>query len=150
MDKETYIQWNTKPLKTNAFESVLPRWMNREPIKQRSQVRKKKTNILYSHIYRESRRVVLINLFSGQQWRHSPREKTCGHNGGRRRWINSEKHGNTYVTICKIDSQWRYAVWCREPKSGAPWQPRGMRWGGRWGGGLRLLMNGTNQHNIVK
>ena len=31
----------------------------------------------------------------------------------------------TYVTICKIDSQWEFAIWRRELKSGALW-PRGV------------------------
>ena len=34
-----------------------------------------------------------------------------------------------YVTS---DSQWKFAVWHRELKSRALWQPRGVGWGGRW------------------
>ena len=34
----------------------------------------------------ESRKMVLMNLFAGQQWRHSHTEQACGHNGGRREW----------------------------------------------------------------
>ena len=30
----------------------------------------------------ESRKMVLMNTFAGQQWRHRHREQTCGHNGG--------------------------------------------------------------------
>ena len=37
----------------------------------------------------------------------------------------------TYITICKIDSQWEFAVWLRKLKR-ALYQPRGVRWGGRW------------------
>ena len=46
----TYTQWNT--VKRNTFESVLMRWMNLEPIKQRevSQKEKEKYCIL-THIY---------------------------------------------------------------------------------------------------
>jgi len=29
----------------------------------------------------ESRKIVLLNLFSGQQWRHRHREQTYGHGG---------------------------------------------------------------------
>ena len=36
-----------------------------------------------------------------------------------------------YITICKIDSQWEFAVWHREPKASALQQP-----GGRGGGGF--------------
>ena len=37
----------------------------------------------------------------------------------------------------KLDSQWKFTVWCRELKSGALWQPRGVGCGGRWKGGAR-------------
>ena len=26
-----------------------------------------------------------------------------------------EQHGNTYITVCKIDSKWEFALWHREP-----------------------------------
>jgi len=35
------------------------------------------------------------------------------------------------VTICKIGSQWEFAVWLRKLKR-ALYQPRRVRWGGRW------------------
>ena len=38
----------------------------------------------------------------------------------------------TYITICKIDSQWEFAVWLRKLKQGPLYQPSGVRWGGRW------------------
>ena len=31
---------------------------------------------MYRHIYMESRKMVLMNLFAGQQWRHRHREQT--------------------------------------------------------------------------
>ena len=37
----------------------------------------------------------------------------------------------------KLDSQWKFAVWCWELKSSALWQPRGVGWCGRWEGGSR-------------
>ena len=37
----------------------------------------------------------------------------------------------TYITICKIDSQWEFAVWLGKLK------PRGVGWGGRWEGGSK-------------
>jgi len=43
----------------------------------------------------------------------------------------------TYITIRKIDNQWELAVWSRELKHGALWQPRGMGWDGRWEGDSR-------------
>ena len=39
-------------------------------------------------------------------------------------------HMETYIIICKIDSQWEFAVWLRKLKQGALCQPRGVRWGG--------------------
>ena len=44
-----------------------------------------------------------------------------------------EESTDTYVTICKMDSQWKSDVWCREPKASALWWPGGAGWGGRWG-----------------
>ena len=38
----------------------------------------------------------------------------------------------TYITICKIDSQREFAVWLRKLNRG-----RGVGWGGRWEGGLK-------------
>ena len=34
----------------------------------------------------ESRKMVLMNLFAGQEKRHRHREHTCGHCGGRGGW----------------------------------------------------------------
>ena len=54
-------------IKRNAFESVLMRWMNLEPIIQNevSQKEKDKYCILI-HIYMESRKMLQNNLFTGQ------------------------------------------------------------------------------------
>ena len=35
----------------------------------------------------------------------------------------------TYITICKIDSQWEFSVWLRKLKPGL-YQPREVGWGG--------------------
>ena len=34
----------------------------------------------------ESRKMVLINLFAGQEYRYKHREQTCRHSGGKRGW----------------------------------------------------------------
>ena len=57
--------------------------------------------------------MVLKNLFTGQQWRNRHREQTYGH--GER---GGESNMETYITICKIDSQWEFAVWLRKLKQG--------------------------------
>ena len=69
MDKEVvvHIHNGILALKSNNFESVLMRWMNLEPIIQSevSQKEKGKYHIL-THIYMESRKMVLKNLLTGQ------------------------------------------------------------------------------------
>ena len=66
-----------------------------------------------------------------------------------------------YTTICKVDSQWEFVVWYREPKAGALGQPSGVGWGRKWEGSLGgrrhmytygwfMLTYDRNQHNILK
>ena len=40
---------------------------------------------------------------------------------------------DTYITICKIDSQGEFAVWLRKLKL-ALYQPSGVGWKGKWEG----------------
>ena len=65
----------------------------------------------------ESRKMVLKNLFTGQQWGNRYREQTYGHG---ERGGEGEMYGKsnmeTYITICKIDSQWEFSVWLRKLK----------------------------------
>ena len=67
----------------------------------------------------ESRKMVLKNLFTGQQWRNRHREQTYGHGekGGEGE-MYGESNMETYITICKIDSQWECAIWLRKLKQG--------------------------------
>ena len=46
-----------------------------------------------------------------------------------------ESNMETYITTCKIDSQWEFAAWLRKLLTGALYQPRGVGWGRRWEGG---------------
>ena len=48
-------------------------------------------NIVYWCMYVESRKMVLINLFAGQQWRKIHREQTYRHRGG-----GQEREGEMY------------------------------------------------------
>ena len=61
----------------------------------------------------------LKNLFARQQWRNRHREQTYG-NG--ERGGGGEMYGKsnmeTYITICKIDSPWEFAVDLRKLKQG--------------------------------
>ena len=61
----------------------------------------------------------------------------------------------------KFDSQWKFAIWHKELKSGALWQTRGVVYSGRWEGcsrerghmytyGWFVLIYGRNKHNTVK
>ena len=67
----------------------------------------------------ESGKILLKNLFSGQQWRNRHREYTYGHG---EREGEGEMYGKSnmeiYITICKIDSQREFAVWLRKLKQG--------------------------------
>ena len=67
-------------IKRNAFESVLMRWMNLLPIIQSEVNQKQKDKYCtLTYIYMESRKIVLMNLFSGQQNKEKNREQTYGH-----------------------------------------------------------------------
>ena len=54
----------------------------------------------------ESRKMVQMNLFAGQQWKHRQRRQTCGH----REWnkwrggTSGESSMDTYILTCKIDA----------------------------------------------
>ena len=59
------------------------------------------------------------NLFAGQQWENRHRELTYGHGergGEGEMYVNSNME--TYIIICKIDSQWEFAICLRELKQG--------------------------------
>ena len=43
----------------------------------------------------------------------------------------------TYITICKVDSQREFTVWLRKLKQGLCYQPRGVGWRGRREGGSK-------------
>ena len=60
--------------------------------------------------------MVLKNLFTGQQWRNRHREQTYGHGERGREGTMFESNRETYITICKRDSQQEFAVCLRELK----------------------------------
>ena len=52
--------------------------------------------------------------------------------------MDGESNVETHITICKIDSQREFAVsMAQETQTGTLYQPRGVRWGGRWEGGSK-------------
>ena len=90
--------------------------------------------------------MVSVNLFARQQWRNRHREQIYEHGewGG-----EGEMYGTsnlkTYITICKIDSQWGFAVWLRELKQGLCDRLQGgagseMGWGIWEGGDMGIHM----------
>ena len=75
-----------------------------------------------------------MNVFAGQQWRNRHREQTCGH-GERERESEMYAKSNmeTYIAICKIDSQREFAVWLRNSNMGSA---------STWRGRMRREMGG--------
>ena len=68
--------------------------MNPEPIIQSEVSQKEKDKYcILMHIYMESRKMVLMNPFAGQQWRRRRREQTYRHSRGRRGWTYGERTG---------------------------------------------------------
>ena len=54
-------------IKRNEFESVLVRWMNPEPVIHREVRWKEKTHFIYQCLYMKYGKMVLMNLFAGQE-----------------------------------------------------------------------------------
>ena len=106
-------------IKRNAFESVLMRWMKLEPIIQ-SEVRKRNISITYWHIYRESEREHWWIYFQGSNGETDIENRPMNKMGReeREREMYGESNTEIYNTMCKIDSQWEFAVWLRELKQG--------------------------------
>ena len=75
--------------------------------------------------------MVLKNLFTRQQQRNRHRKQTYGHGerGGEGE-MYGESNIETYVTICKIDSQ--ICCMAQETQTGALYQPKGVGLEGRW------------------
>ena len=61
-----YTRGYYSTIKRNAFESVLVRQRNLESVIQTEVSQKNKAKYIYLHIYIKSRKMVLINLFAGQ------------------------------------------------------------------------------------
>ena len=72
----------------------------------------------------------------GQQWRNRHREQTYvhGERGGEGE-MYGKSNMETYITMCKIDSQWGTCCMSQETQTGALHQPGGVGWGGIWEGG---------------
>ena len=109
--------------------------MNLEPIIQSEVTQKEKDKYcVLMHIHRIQKNGT-NNLFTGQQWRNRPREQTYGHGeSGGEGEMQGKSNMETYITICKVDSQ--FAVWLRKLKQGL-YPPRVLGWGGKLEGGSK-------------
>ena len=63
--------------------------------------------------------MVLKNLLTGPQWRDRHREQTYGHGerGGEGE-MDGKSNMEIYITMCKIDSLWEFALWLRKLRQG--------------------------------
>ena len=80
---------------------------------------RERINIVFQCTYMESRKMVLKNIFTGQQWRKRYKEQTYryGERGGEGE-MYGKSNMETYITTCKIDNQWEFALWLRKLKQG--------------------------------
>ena len=89
-------------IRRDESESVELRWTNLEPVVQ-SEISQRK-QILYINTYMESRKLVPMHLFAGQEYGHRGRGQTCGPGWGKGRgaelgdWV-----WHIFTTTCKID-----------------------------------------------
>ena len=73
----------------------------------------------------ESRKMVQINLFSGQEQSHGHREQTCGHRGEREGGMNGEIRIDIYPLPCGKQPVVSCCVG-QGAQLGALWWPRGV------------------------
>ena len=78
----------------------------------------------------ESRKMVLKNLFTGQQWRNRHIEQTYGHGERGEGEMYEKSNMEIYITICKTDSQREFAVCLRKLKQGLCINLEGWDWEG--------------------
>ena len=89
-------------------------------------------------------------------WKNRQREQTWGHSAGRRGQDESrERHGNTHITVCNTDNQWKFPVTQgAQIRSSVTTQRGTIGWevGGRFRreGTYVMLTYGRKQHNTVK
>ena len=96
-------------IKSNAFESVLMRWVNLESIRQSEVNQKEKNNYhILTHIYGILKDGTDETIFRAAVETQALKKKTYG-----LREVGKEGDGGRYFTICKIDSQWEFALLLR-------------------------------------
>ena len=106
-------------IKRNVFGSVLMRWINLEPIIQGEVKSERERQISYINAYICSLERWYWRIYlqgSNGETDIENRLMDMGKVGERVRCMESNME--TYITICKIDSQWEFAVCLRELKQG--------------------------------
>ena len=92
-------------IKRNTFESVLTRWMNLQPIIQSEvSLKEKDKYCILTHIYG-----IYNDGTYNPMCRAAMEKQAHGERGGEGE-VYGESDMETYITICKIDSQWEFAV----------------------------------------
>ena len=96
---------------------------------------------LSMHTWAESRKMVLMNMFSGSNGDRENRRVNTAQ--GRRRWGELWEHWDMYITVCKTDSQqkWLYHTGSSTRCSVTIHMGR-MVWG--WGSGWRQVQEGRD------
>ena len=125
--------------------------MNLEPIIQSKVSQKNKCCILtYIYIYMESRKkMVLMNLFAGQEWRCRRWEWTWVGVGGGEAEMNGESSVAIQTLLCVRSIAQLGGICCtvQGAQPGAPWQLRGVRqWRGRLTRKGRCIYVHTHTH----
>ena len=123
-------------IKWKTVESVLMRWMNLELFKQSEVGQKEKDKYcILRHIYRIQKNGTEEFTYRATVEKQTQRIDLWTWGEGRRGEgeVYGKNNMETYVTLCKIDSQQEFAVWLRK-QTGALYYPRGVGWDGRWEG----------------
>ena len=143
------------PTKRKAFESALMRW-SRDYFTEWSKSKREK-QILYTNSYIWNlERWYWWNYLQGSNGDTDIENKfmDTGAGLGRKETVGCMERVNTetYTTLCKIDSQWEFAVWLRELKQGLCDNLEG--WDGEGGGrGHKCMADSywcmTENHKIL-
>ena len=121
MDKEVVVHIHNGILfshKRNAFESFLMRRMNLEPFIKSEMNQKEKDKYCILMTYTESRKWYWRIYLQGSNGETDIENKLMDMGRGEERVRCMESNMETYITICKLDRQWEFAVCLRKLKQG--------------------------------
>ena len=102
MDKEDVVYIYTTEhypaIKKNEVMPFAATWMDLEIIIL-SEVSQTKTNIIWYHLYVDSKKMIQMNLFTKQKQTYRHRKQIYGYQMGRGRGINKEFRINRYILL---------------------------------------------------